>query len=341
MFSTRPIRPITFTGSFSCAIACIAPSTVAAPAMSHFMVSMPSVGLSDSPPESNVTPLPTSANSRSALRPPRYRSITNRGGRDRTLATASSDPQRSFSSRLVPDFALQPARFGHFGRAGGERFGIHILRRLVHQSAREIDRFAEHLAAPERVVVAAVPDDFLEGMAFLFSAINVLPLAADDRAGHGILGLIGFGIAQKIGDGFTRFAGELFGRRGSGAVGRAGVELVAFAEADNQELRGGDARRSQQRNEFEFFAGNFFTFHELRKQSLGGMIGLLGGATGRFAVAENADDHGIDGGLCERSFAKRDFHGLCGRFDLGFELRLMVMRRCGRSISRCAGILAN
>ena len=32
-----------------------------APAMSHFIVSMPSLGFNDRPPESNVTPLPTSA----------------------------------------------------------------------------------------------------------------------------------------------------------------------------------------------------------------------------------------------------------------------------------------
>ncbi len=52
---------MTLTGSLSVAMACIAPSIVAAPAMSHFMVSMPSEGLSDKPPESNVTPLPTIA----------------------------------------------------------------------------------------------------------------------------------------------------------------------------------------------------------------------------------------------------------------------------------------
>ena len=62
MFSTSPIRPITRTGSFSRAIACTAASTVAAPAMSHFMVSMLSLGFSDSPPLSKVTPLPTRAN---------------------------------------------------------------------------------------------------------------------------------------------------------------------------------------------------------------------------------------------------------------------------------------
>ncbi len=38
-----------------------APATAAAPAMSHFIVSMPFAGLMQRPPESNVMPLPTKA----------------------------------------------------------------------------------------------------------------------------------------------------------------------------------------------------------------------------------------------------------------------------------------
>ena len=51
----------TSIGSLSAAIVAAAESTAAAPDMSHFIVNMPSEGLSDSPPESKVTPLPTSA----------------------------------------------------------------------------------------------------------------------------------------------------------------------------------------------------------------------------------------------------------------------------------------
>ena len=63
MFSTRPIAATRWTGSFRAAIVAAAASTAAPPAMSHFIVSMPSLGLSDRPPESKVTPLPTSATS--------------------------------------------------------------------------------------------------------------------------------------------------------------------------------------------------------------------------------------------------------------------------------------
>ena len=44
---------------------------VAAPAISHFIVSIESVGLSDRPPESNVTPLPTIAKTGASAAAPR------------------------------------------------------------------------------------------------------------------------------------------------------------------------------------------------------------------------------------------------------------------------------
>jgi hypothetical protein len=60
MFSTAGIRPVTFSGNFSSAQARSVPSTLAAPHMSYFISSMPSPGLSEMPPVSKVTPLPTS-----------------------------------------------------------------------------------------------------------------------------------------------------------------------------------------------------------------------------------------------------------------------------------------
>ena len=61
MFSAMGTNVDTFTGSLSAAIARVAWTTAAAPAMSHFMVFMPWAGLIDRPPESNVIPLPTRA----------------------------------------------------------------------------------------------------------------------------------------------------------------------------------------------------------------------------------------------------------------------------------------
>ena len=61
MFSANPQTATRFTGSRSAAIVAAAASIAAAPAMSHFIVSIPSGVLSDRPPESKVTPLPTRA----------------------------------------------------------------------------------------------------------------------------------------------------------------------------------------------------------------------------------------------------------------------------------------
>ena len=61
MFSATASQPVTATGSPRRAAASTVCSTAAAPAMSDFMPTMPSAVLIDSPPESNVMPLPTSA----------------------------------------------------------------------------------------------------------------------------------------------------------------------------------------------------------------------------------------------------------------------------------------
>ena len=61
MFSAMGANVDTLTGSPSRAIANVAWMTVAAPAMSHFIVSIDCAGLIVRPPESNVMPLPTRA----------------------------------------------------------------------------------------------------------------------------------------------------------------------------------------------------------------------------------------------------------------------------------------
>jgi len=61
MFSTSPAMPTTLARAFRAASACSAPMTAPAPAMSHFISSMPAAGLMEMPPVSKVTPLPTKA----------------------------------------------------------------------------------------------------------------------------------------------------------------------------------------------------------------------------------------------------------------------------------------
>ena len=59
MFSAVATRPVTRTAARRPASADMAAITAAPPAMSVFMAFMPSFGLSESPPLSNVMPLPT------------------------------------------------------------------------------------------------------------------------------------------------------------------------------------------------------------------------------------------------------------------------------------------
>ena len=70
MFSTAGTMPITRTGGASSPIARMAPTTAAPPDMSCFMRPMPSDGLIEMPPVSNVTPLPTSPSTGPAPPPP-------------------------------------------------------------------------------------------------------------------------------------------------------------------------------------------------------------------------------------------------------------------------------
>ena len=189
MFSTSPIRPITLTGSLSRAMACIAPSTVAAPDMSHFIVSIESVGLSDRPPESNVTPLPTNANSGSL----RSAALITQNDHPRLASRPASDSQQRaaallFQSGLVPNLGLQAVLLRHLFGLRGERSGVHVLRRLVHQPASEIDAFADDPAALDRRWIAAGPKQLVRRRPFFLGPIKVLPLPAGHCPGDRRLG---------------------------------------------------------------------------------------------------------------------------------------------------------
>ncbi len=119
---------MTLTGSLSRAMAIIAPNTVAAPAMSHFMVSMPSVGLIDSPPLSKVTPLPTKAS----------RGLSFAGRRripGRPAAAAARSPGRRPAGRpfapasasFVEDAAVESEVLCELFGPLGEAFRINVL----------------------------------------------------------------------------------------------------------------------------------------------------------------------------------------------------------------------
>ena len=136
-------------GRFSSAIARIAQMTAAPPAMSSFIRSMPSAGLIEMPPVSNVMPLPTSPSTGVAGAPGGLWRITiTRGGSALPRATPSSRPipscAISCSSRTSTREPGRPADLR--GALGEDRRRQHV-RRLVGELAREVAGLAEDPSA--------------------------------------------------------------------------------------------------------------------------------------------------------------------------------------------------
>ena len=97
MFSAIGAKVVTLTGSPRRAIASVAATTLAAPAMSPFMLTMLDEGLIVRPPESKVTPLPTSARCATASLGAQV-SFTSREGDAEELPTLRMPPQPISSS---------------------------------------------------------------------------------------------------------------------------------------------------------------------------------------------------------------------------------------------------
>ena len=144
MFSTRPTMPTALTLALRPASACIRPITTPAPAMSHFMSSMPPAGLIEMPPVSKVTPLPTKATGAwfLALGAPFHCMTTRRGGRTLPWPTPSSAPMPSFFICFSPSTSTSTPSFSSRARGLGQRLGIDDVGRLGDEVAGE-----EHASA--------------------------------------------------------------------------------------------------------------------------------------------------------------------------------------------------
>ena len=101
-FSEHGTTPSTGIEGLICAIARIAPITVAPPVMSYFINSMLSPGLSEMPPESKVIPFPTNASSS----PPS--SVAFAGVYFKTISLAgSSDPCETLNREPMPSCSIR------------------------------------------------------------------------------------------------------------------------------------------------------------------------------------------------------------------------------------------
>ena len=114
-FSVSAAIPTRLTPRRRSAAARTVPIAVAAPIMSHFMSPIFSAGLIEIPPESNVTPFPTSATGASPFRPPRYSRTTTRGSSAAPRLTARRPPILSFRiAFLSRTVAFTPRAFASF-----------------------------------------------------------------------------------------------------------------------------------------------------------------------------------------------------------------------------------
>ena len=130
MFSTSASTPSTFTGSFSSAMACIAAEDGRGAGHVALHVHHLSVVLSDSPPLSNVTPLPTSAERRPAgvagvaqdrqpRRPVRARARRRAASPSAPPRAATRPTLRRRSRRRAPCSAAAAANVSGYRSHGG------------------------------------------------------------------------------------------------------------------------------------------------------------------------------------------------------------------------------
>ena len=158
MFSTRPTRPTTFTFALRPASAAMAPTTAAAPAMSHFMSSMPPAGLMEMPPLSKVTPLPTKATGLPSPPAPCQDITTMRGSRALPSETPISMPKPSFSSSAGPNTSTATPSCSRLRQRSAISAGNSTLAgSLARSRARNTPRATGSSAAHSAVAPAGSP----------------------------------------------------------------------------------------------------------------------------------------------------------------------------------------
>ena len=144
MFSAMHSQPVTLTGRPRPATARTAFSTAAAPAMSHFMVTMPAPGLMEIPPVSKVMPLPTRARSATALFG-LVLQLDHARGPGGALANAHDAAVAVLEQALlIEDRDLDRQALGQVLGGLGEGGGVERAGRLVDQGAGGVDGLGHH-----------------------------------------------------------------------------------------------------------------------------------------------------------------------------------------------------
>jgi hypothetical protein len=198
---------------------------------------------------------------------------------------------------LVPDLDFHAGAAGDRRRLFGERLRIHVVGRRVDEPACEIHAIAEQNAAIDCLRRRADPDGGAEPRAFLVAAVEILADHAHHAARDGLLDLPRAPCAVGH-EGHPRagFPGEVAGGRGGGPVERAGIELLALAQAHDNELRHAEAGRSQQGYTLVAVAGDLSGRHEPAHETAGGTVDVGAHAGADAACGEKQHECvGLDG----------------------------------------------
>ena len=152
MFSVEGTTPMTRTGTLSSDSARMAPITAAPPAMSTFIRSMPSAGLMEMPPVSNVMPLPTRP---SVTAGGRVRRLVPEHDHARRLRAALRDAEQQPHPELrdpvfVEDLHCQPGVRRERRGALGKHARREHVGGLVGEQPRIVGALPQHATAVGR-----------------------------------------------------------------------------------------------------------------------------------------------------------------------------------------------
>ena len=155
-------------------------------------------------------------------------------------------------------------------------------------------------------------------MAIFFGPIEILALAADDRAAHARFGPFGRpGIVEKKSDARAGFGGQVARGGSRNAERSAGVELFAPPLPHDQHLPRAPHRHKQRRN-FVAAARKLFTLDEAANRTVQGGIDFRGGAAqGR--IFEHADHNRVGFGLGDARVDGMNLHGTASQWDYELE----------------------
>ena len=320
-FSLEGTIPITLICGLSRPIASIAPITPAPPDMSYFISCMFSAGLIEMPPESKVSPLPTSASRSSLPGLPLYRNTISLAGSSLPARHAEQRAHAELAHALFVDhFNSRPAVFAT-SRARSAMCvgvmslpGVSAMRRATFTASPTISprRAPASRAAASNVTSPAVEHDdrFGDDRLVGFGAVERRVDRSRDRAldhERGGLGRIGRGFGGQGDRDRADVALAEIAHGGAGVLGEhRRHELRALAQADREHAPRAELLRVQERD-LERLAADLATLDHVGERASERFVGGPGRAV-EPAAGEDRDDERVGDEVAESLGGDANLH---------------------------------